>query len=162
MGANTVGRDIVIAAPPEVVWSIISDVERTGEWSPECVRCSWLDGADRPVVGARYRGVSRNGWRRWSTTSTVTTVEPCAELEWDVTFLRRPVARWSYRLATVTEGVTRLEEGVEDRREPWLLLVSPIVTGSSDRASRNDSTIRTSLTRIKELAERAHEPAPMA
>ncbi len=154
-----VGQDIVIEEPPESVWLIISDVERTGDWSPECRRCRWLDGADRPVVGGRYRGSSRNGWRRWSTTSTITSAIPGVELQWDVTYFRRPVARWQFHLTELSDGRTRLEETVEDRREWWLRIVSPWVTGSRHRDVRNASTIGTSLTRIKAIAEAQHGPS---
>ena len=162
MGASKVSQEILVAAPAESVWAVVSDVTRTGEWSPECVRCRWLDGATRAMVGARYRGVSRNGWRRWSTTSTITSSQPGVELEWDVTYLGRPVARWRYRLTTTSDGRTWLEESADDHRERWLRIVSPWVTGSRDRAERNDSTIGTSLTRIKAIAESEHEGSPLA
>jgi len=154
-----VGQNILIEEPPESVWLVISDVERTGEWSPECRRCRWLDGTDRPVVGGRYRGSSRNGWRRWSTTSTITTAVPGVELQWDVTYFRRPVARWRFHLAALSGGGTRLEETVEDRREWWLRIVSPWVTGSRHRDVRNASTIETSLTRIKAIVEAQRHPS---
>ncbi|MGO9154394.1 SRPBCC family protein [Mycobacterium sp.] len=39
------GREsIEIAAPPEVVYDLLADITRMGEWSPECCRCVWLDG----------------------------------------------------------------------------------------------------------------------
>lgn len=154
-----VGQDIVIEQAPTSVWMVISDIERTGEWSPECRSCRWLDGADGPVVGARYRGTSRNGWRRWSTTSTITSVIPGAELQWAVTYFRRPVALWRFHLTAMSGGATRLEETVEDRREWWLRIVSPWLTGSRHRDARNSSTIETSLTRIKAIVEAQAEPS---
>lgn len=30
--------DVVVAAPPDSVWRVASDVTRTGEWSGECRR----------------------------------------------------------------------------------------------------------------------------
>lgn len=159
---GTVCKDIAIAAPPEVVYALVADVERTAEWSPECVGCRWLDGADGATVGARYRGTSRNGRRRWATTSTIVAASPGAELAWDVTYLRRPVARWHYRLTPLDDGGTLLEECVADHRERWLRAVSPWVTGSRDRAERNSSTIETSLTRIKTIAEASRQLAPEA
>jgi len=33
---------VVIEAPPEAVWSVISDVTRVGEWSGECRRGEWI------------------------------------------------------------------------------------------------------------------------
>ena len=51
-----------MAAPPEKVWDLVSDVTRIGEFSPETFEAEWLDGATGPVVGAKFRGhVKRNG-----------------------------------------------------------------------------------------------------
>ncbi len=148
-----VSSEIEIDATPEVVYALVSDVTRTGEWSPECVRCRWLGGATTAVAGARYRGASRNGWRRWSTTSTIRVARRGVELVWDVTYLGRPVARWGYRLSELDGGGTLLDESVDDRRERWLQIVSPWITGAHDRAARNADTIGTTLHRIKALAE---------
>ena len=148
-----VSSEIEIDATRDVVYALVSDVTRTGEWSPECVRCRWLGGATAAVAGARYRGASRNGWRRWSTTSTIRVAQPGAELVWDVTYLGRPVACWGYRLSELDGGRTLLDESVEDRRERWLQIVSPWITGARDRAARNADTIGTSLHRVKALAE---------
>jgi uncharacterized protein YndB with AHSA1/START domain len=49
---------VEIAAPPDAVYDLIADVTRMGEWSPECVRCRWLDGAQEARPGARFRGTS--------------------------------------------------------------------------------------------------------
>jgi uncharacterized protein YndB with AHSA1/START domain len=152
---TTVSSEIEIDAPPDDVYAVIADVTRTGEWSPECVRCRWLGDATHAVGGARYRGVSRNGWRRWSTTSTIRAASPGQELVWDVTYLGRPVARWRYDLARIDGDRTRLTESVVDRRERWLEIVSPWVTGSRDRAARNAATMQTTLQRIKAIVERA-------
>jgi Polyketide cyclase / dehydrase and lipid transport len=62
---------IDIAATPEVVYDLIADVTGMGEWSPECYRCEWLDGADRPAVGARFRGYNRRGRFRWERMAAV-------------------------------------------------------------------------------------------
>src|SRR5256885_13519567 len=41
-------------ARPEDVYALVADVTRTPEFSPEILRCTWLDGADGPAVGARF------------------------------------------------------------------------------------------------------------
>ena len=56
---------IEIAAPPDLVYDLIADVTRMGEWSPECYRCEWLDGASAATPGARFRGYNRIGRFRW-------------------------------------------------------------------------------------------------
>jgi hypothetical protein len=58
-------RDAVtvhMSAPPEAIWSVVTDVPRIGRFSPETFEAEWLDGATGPGVGARFRGhVKRNG-----------------------------------------------------------------------------------------------------
>lgn len=44
---------ITIAAPAEQVWALLSDVERMGEWSPECYQVHWLADARSPQLSAR-------------------------------------------------------------------------------------------------------------
>lgn len=43
-----------IDAHPDVVYDLIADVTRMPEFSPEVIRCEWLDGATGPAVGARF------------------------------------------------------------------------------------------------------------
>ena len=123
-----------------------------GEWSPECVRCRWVGGAERAEVGARFRGTSRNGWRRWTTTSTIAEMRDGELFAWEVTYFGLPVARWEYRLETEGDAV-RLVEAVDDRRGRFLRAVSPLITGSPDRDSRNADTMETTLEAIKAAAE---------
>ncbi len=50
-----------VAAPPEALYALVSDVTRTPEFSPEIVSCTWLDGATGPAVGARFLAVNKLG-----------------------------------------------------------------------------------------------------
>lgn len=57
----------VIGAPAEVVYDLVSDVTRMGDYSPENTGGTWLDGATGPAVGARVTGtneVARHGRTR--------------------------------------------------------------------------------------------------
>ena len=40
-----------IAVPPGLVWDLVSDVTRIGEFSPETFEAQWLDGATGPGPG---------------------------------------------------------------------------------------------------------------
>ena len=128
-------RFVLINAPADTVYELVADPMRMAEWSPECVHCRWIDPSRRAEVGARFRGTSRNGRRRWSTTSAITAMRPGELFAWEVTYFRQPVARWEYRLEPRPDGV-RLVESVEDRRGWLLQRVSPVITGSPDRAKR--------------------------
>jgi uncharacterized protein YndB with AHSA1/START domain len=66
---------IDIAAPPEVVYDLITDVPRMGDWSPETYRCVWLDGATAAAPGARFRGYNRLGRFTWERTAIVDTAD---------------------------------------------------------------------------------------
>ena len=50
---------IEIDIPPDRVYALISDVTRTGDWSQECRRCRWMDGAQGLTVGARFLAYNR-------------------------------------------------------------------------------------------------------
>jgi hypothetical protein len=143
---------ILIEAPVEAVYRLVSDPIRMAEWSPECVRCRWIGGARRADVGASFRGTSRNGWRRWTTKSTITEMRDAELFAWEVTYFRQPVARWEYRVEQTDEGA-RLTEAVDDRRGRLLRAVSPLITGSPDRDKRNADTMGSTLHAIKASAE---------
>jgi uncharacterized protein YndB with AHSA1/START domain len=145
-------KSIVIHASEATVYDLVADPMRMAEWSPECVRCQWIDGATQPAVGARFRGTSRNGRRRWRTTSTIVEMRPAELFAWDVTYFGQPVARWEYRIEPHAEGV-ELVESVEDRRGALLRAVSPYITGSRDRAKRNAHTMESTLQAVKAAAE---------
>ena len=145
-------RTIVIDAPPDAVYRLVADPLRMAEWSPECVRCRWIGGAHRAEVGARFRGTCRIGRRRWTTTSTITEMRDGELFAWEVSYFDRPVARWEYRLEPADDAV-RLVEGVEDRRGRLLRAVSPLITGSPDRDTRNADTMESTLQAVKAAAE---------
>ena len=50
-----------IAAAPEKLWALVSDVTRMGEWSPETVGCEWVGDPKEPVIGARFKGRNQRG-----------------------------------------------------------------------------------------------------
>ena len=55
--------DIHVNAPPEAVWRVVADLDRMGEWSPECYRVEWLDGAHSPATPGRASraGIASDG-----------------------------------------------------------------------------------------------------
>jgi hypothetical protein len=101
-------ESIVVAAPPEVLYDMVSDVPRTGEWSPVCVECWWDEGTG-PAPGAWFTGRNRTPERVWETRSLVVTAERGLEFTWVV---GGSWVRWSYSFAAV-EGGTRVTESWE-------------------------------------------------
>jgi len=141
-----------VAAPPAEVFALVSDVTRVGEFSPETFDAEWLDGADGPAVGARFRGhVKRNGrgpvyW----TTCTVVECEPERAFGFTVDFGGRVVNRWTYRLQPLGEG-TELTESFE--LSPTLLNRLYWAAAGRWRARTNERGMTATLTRIKAVAE---------
>jgi uncharacterized protein YndB with AHSA1/START domain len=52
--ADVVSVERTIAASPDALWKMVSDVTRMGEWSPENTGGEWLKGATGPAVGAKF------------------------------------------------------------------------------------------------------------
>lgn len=72
---QTASASIEVAAAPDVVWDLVADITRMGEWSPECVRAVWEDGATGPEVGAHFHGFNRAGTFEWDVPCIVTDCE---------------------------------------------------------------------------------------
>lgn len=99
---------ILVARPPEVVYDMISDVTRMGEWSPICRAC-WWDEGDGPWVGGRFTGRNQTPDRTWETRSEVVVAEPGREFAFVV---GESAVRWTY-ICTTAEGGTQLTESWE-------------------------------------------------
>ncbi|HEX2039805.1 MAG TPA: SRPBCC family protein [Acidimicrobiales bacterium] len=145
-----------VDATPEQVYELVGDLPRMGEWSPECVRCTWTDGATAATPGARFKGHNRRGVRRWTTKGTVVTAQPGRELSFDVhSVFDLPVSRWTYRITPHPEGGCDVTEAWEDRRGRVMKLLGNLVSGVSNRAEHNTDGMRRTLDRIKATAEGA-------
>jgi hypothetical protein len=142
-----------MAAHPEVVYDLVSDVTRMGEWSPETASCRWVGGAAKAEKGARFRGTNRHGWHRWTTTCTVTVAEPGRCFAFDVTYLGFPIATWSYEFSADGDACL-VTETWTDRRAAWMDHFGPLATGVRDRAEQNRTSMTTTLARLREAAEK--------
>ncbi len=96
---------VVVARSPEQVYALVSDVTRTGEWSPTCTACWWDEGAG-PEPGSWFTGRNVTPQRTWETRSQVVVADPGREFTWVV---GDGLVRWSYLLEPCDEG-TRLTE----------------------------------------------------
>jgi hypothetical protein len=101
-------ESIIIARPPEVLYEMVSDVTRTGEWSPICRSC-WWDEGQGPTVGSWFTGRNETPHRTWETRSQVVVAEPGREFAWVVGDFW---VRWGYTFTPV-EGGTELTESWE-------------------------------------------------
>jgi uncharacterized protein YndB with AHSA1/START domain len=146
------GREsIEIAARPAEVYDLVTDVTRMGEWSPECYRCEWLDGATAARVGARFRGHNRLGRFRWQTTAAITAAERGREFAFTVVHdgTGREETAWRYRFEP-TPGGTLLTESFEFL---WCPLGNRVVELFVPRGAQVNRGIHQTLQRIADAAE---------
>jgi len=132
------------------VYALIGDVTRMGEWSPECECCEWLDDAQGPAVGARFRGHSKLGVIRWQTTCVVTAAEVGREFAFRVVHDDgRDEALWRYLLIPDGSGT----EVVETYEFVWCPIVNRVSEVLIPRDRQLRRGIRQTLDRIKSAAE---------
>ena len=141
-----------IAAAPETVYALVSDVTRMGEWSPETSSCQWV-GTDRgPRAGARFRGTNKRGPLFWTTTCRVTAAEPGRRFAFTVTWFGQPISDWSYDFIAEDGGCTVVEAWA-DRRHAGFKVASVPVMGIRDRAAHNRRGMVATLAALKSTAE---------
>ena len=142
-----------IKAPAERVWTMISDITRMGEWSPENEGGEWLGDATGPAVGAKFRATNRHGKRTWKTVSTVTASEPGEEFSFRVLFGGRlPVADWSYTFKPTDAGC-EVTEMWREQRPGWFKPIAKLGTGVADRAAHNRAGMEQTLEALAQAAE---------
>jgi uncharacterized protein YndB with AHSA1/START domain len=103
MAAPLLQAEVEINAPVSTVWSLVSDLSRMPQWSPQC-RVMKLLGPLRP--GTRTLNLNRHNMLFWPTTSVITEVLPERKLAF-----RIPINTtvWTYELEPTATG-TRLVE----------------------------------------------------
>jgi len=155
----TISRSVRIPADVRAVWAMVTDLPRMGDLSPENVGGRWIGGATGPALGARFRGVNRNGDREWWTRVRVVACEPERLFTFDV---RSPfgvrVSRWSYEISPTDDGCVLTEHWY--RVGSWFVrrFLGPRVTGRADRPGFNTTSIEHTLARVKAHFE-AHSSA---
>jgi hypothetical protein len=108
MGNPCYSQSIVISRSPEFLYDMVSDVTRTGEWSPICTACWWDDGQG-PRAGAWFSGRNQTPERTWETRSQVAVAERGREFAFVV---GGAWVRWGYTFTAVDAG-TQVTESWE-------------------------------------------------
>ena len=97
--------EVTVAVDPDLIWDVVRDVRRVGEWSLECTGAEWLDGATEAVPGARFHGRNRAGMLRWGRVCEIVEVKD-KEMAWRTvpTALYPDVVEWRMRISAVDDG----------------------------------------------------------
>jgi len=158
IGQPTGQVTVTMAAPPEKVWDLVTDVTRIGEFSPETFEGKWTRGSTGPEVGAHFAGhVKRNGVgpTYWSPCKVTVCDPPGGEgpavFEWSVGTDSVTANNWGYRIEADGQGGSQVTEYF--RLEPnlamrlyWLLL-------GWSRGKTNEKGMRTTLEKMKAVVE---------
>ena len=139
-----------IDAPVERVWSIVSDLKRMGEWSPQC-RKMVVFGEVRQ--GARTLNINRKGMLVWPTTANVVALAPKERIAFRVSENKTV---WSYTLEAIGSGtrVTERREAPNGTSALSQFFVKRFLGGNSGLEADLKRGMESTLARIKTEAER--------
>ncbi|MCZ4079162.1 SRPBCC family protein [Rhodococcus sp. H36-A4] len=103
--SKTLEAQIDVDANPEQVWKIVSDLQRMGEWSPQCKLMKVFGGNVRR--GTTTLNINRKGLLVWPTRSKVIEFEPNKKIAFRVLDNK---TIWSYSLTPNGTGTSVVEK----------------------------------------------------
>ncbi len=150
MATVSVTQDI--SAPAELVWALVTDLPRMGEWSPENLGGEWVKGATGAAVGARFKGRNKNGSKAWSTSVKVNEVDAPKKFSFALMALGKNWCDWVYEVTPSGAGCTVTHSWI-DHRSKFADRLGKLVSGVSDRAEHNRRNMEATLKNLKAAAE---------
>jgi len=99
-------ESVTVEASAEALYDLVSDITRTGSWSPVCTSCWWDDEAEAGQVGAWFTGRNELSNRTWQTRSLVAVAERGREFAWVV---GGRFVRWGFSMVPTQTGTTLTE-----------------------------------------------------
>jgi len=145
---ETGSASIEVDAAPDVVWQLVADITRMGEWSPECYRAEWVGDARGPEVGAHFHGYNRAGKFEWDAPCIVTECEPGTVFAFQVPREGPVVTRWRFDIAAGPTGTTLTESF-----DAPMINVKGMPSNFDGRYEMLAAAIRTTIANIKAAAE---------
>lgn len=144
MSATPVVVTRTVSADSSRVFSMVSDLARMGEWSPENQGGEWVKGATGPAVGARFKGRNSNGKRSWSTVVEVNAFEPGRRIAFGLMVGPKNWCDWVWEVRPVEDGTEVRHEWIDHRGKvaSWL---GNVVSGVKDRAAHNRRNMEATL-----------------
>jgi hypothetical protein len=147
-----------IGAPAATVYEIVADVTRTPEFSPEILRCEWLDGATGPAVGARFAARNKVPNRPpWTNKPVVTVFEPPKSFAFARTEKFAGTIEWRYEFEPDGDGTLVTESyEVTTPLSPVGWFIIGVLFARRDRRTDLRTGMELTLQRLRSAAELAH------
>jgi hypothetical protein len=152
--------DLEIEAGAGVLYGMVSDLPRIGEWSPECEGVDWEGGVTVPAANATFMGHNAVGPGRrirYSRHGRVLVADPGREFAFITDEGGRESTEWRYRFEPLAGGRTRVTESYNVR---WIPTWARILDVPTNRHKELLKGMRTTLERLKAAAE-ADDRAPV-
>jgi hypothetical protein len=144
---------VTVRASVETVYDLVSDITRTGDWSPVCTSCWWDDEDSAGQPGAWFTGRNELPHRTWETRSQVVAADRGREFAWVV---GGSFVRWGFTM-TPTETGTTLTESWEFLPAGIAMFEEKFGDGApeqiADRTQQALDGIPKTLAAIKRIAE---------
>ncbi|WP_109507031.1 SRPBCC family protein [Nocardioides speluncae] len=144
-------ESIEVAAPPERVWELVSDLPRMAEWSPT-VTSMKVYGEEPIGLGTRTSNRNQDGELVWQTHAEVVRFEPLTEIAFRV---EENWVVWSFTLVPSEAGTTVVQRRAapDGISEFSLELTEAFMGGVAKYQARLRVGMRETLERIKSEAE---------
>ena len=152
--SNSVSVSREVAASPETVWNLVTDLPRMGEWSPENKGGEWAKGATGPTLGAKFKGHNSNGGKSWSTMVEVNAFDSPRKFSFGLMVFGKNWCDWVYELEPIESGC-RVTHSWIDHRSGLSAKLGKLVSGVADRAEHNRRNMETTLDNLVQSLERS-------
>lgn len=149
-------ESVAIAAPPQVVWDLVTAMERYGEWSSENHGGYWRKNADgvpyTGQVGEEFVGINRRDGQEWKGLVEIIERDEGKSFAFVTGGTVLNYVRWRYLVEPESDG-TRLTEQWELRN------LSPIMVDGGQtevdrRVANAKESLAATLAGVKREAER--------
>lgn len=163
--------ETAVAAPPDEVYAVVSDLPRSGEWSPECMGGEWVSG-EPGAVGSVFRGENLRpedvvSWAplirgTWHTECQIVAADPGRTFRWAMRTHagERQDSLWGFDLRPTESGCILVHHFRMDRATEGIHKIVGDLDEESKRrfirewTAKLEQDLATTVTRIKAIVEK--------
>ena len=167
----TTSAEIEVAVGVDAAWALVSDIERIGEFSPECVAARWLPDQPSRAAGGAFEGRNRvvqgDESFEWVRLCRVQRWEPPVVFSWTAgdRFDGSPASAWTFTIAPTGDGVllrqdfAHVPDGLSGLRSGAEADVDHAPEFVQHRLAELEQGMAATLARMKQVLESSGQPA---